>query len=175
MTAPHRFASFGRVWLAEHAIVQGLMAFMPPKAMTIPAPESRSKPAASMSRADALSAARIWAGVGVGLNERSRAAMAAAWGAAAEVPKNGLKPGIAAEEVTPSAAVMSGFWRTVPPVDEKFPGVIGVPPGVKNIRRGPSELKVSTGFVTPPTKAAGAELATSVAATLKALAAPEAL
>src|SRR6266496_1107956 len=106
------FGSLPRVRLAGQVTVQGLMTFMAPKAITIPAPESRSTPAASMSRADEVSAVRIWAGVGVGLNERSRAAMAAACGAAADVPKNGLKPGIAAEDVTPSAAVMSGFWRT---------------------------------------------------------------
>ena len=41
---------------------------------------------------------------------------------------------------------MSGFWRTVPPVDEKFPGVIGLPSAWKNTRLGPSELKVSTTF-----------------------------
>ena len=53
--------------------------------------------------------------------------MAAAWGAAADVPQNGEKPGV--EVVTQSAAAKSGFCTTSPPVDEKFPGVIGVPFG----------------------------------------------
>ena len=39
--------------------------------------------------------------------------MAAAWGAAAEVPQNGMKPGVVV--VTQSAAVMSGFWSVPPP------------------------------------------------------------
>ena len=69
-------------------------------------------------------------------------AIAAAWGAAALVPEEGEKP--LTEVVTPSAAVMSGLLRTAPPVDEKFPGVIGVPSALKNTRRGPSLLKIST-------------------------------
>lgn len=48
---------------------------------------------------------------------------------------------------------MSGFWRTVPPVDKKFPGVIAEPSALKNTRLGPSELKVSTGLAAPPVKA----------------------
>ena len=79
----------------------------------------------------------------------TRAAIPAAWGAAAEVPKKGRKPGVLVK--TPSAAVMSGFWRVVPPLVEKrsFPGVISVPSGLKKILRGPSELKVSTGLAAP--------------------------
>jgi hypothetical protein len=46
--------------------------------------------------------------------------------------------------ITPSAAVMSGFWRSVPPVAEKLPGVMAVPLALKKIRRGPSELNRST-------------------------------
>ncbi len=60
--------------------------------------------------------------------------MAAAWGAAAEVPKNGEKfsgDGDVTEAVseveTPSAAVMSGFCRITPPVCKKLFAVIGVP------------------------------------------------
>jgi hypothetical protein len=45
--------------------------------------------------------------------------------------------------VTPSAAATSGLRRSSPPVDVKFPGVIGVPSGRKKTRRGPSEVKVS--------------------------------
>src|SRR5262249_59330722 len=63
-TAPHRSGSFGRTTSAEQVSVQGLITFMAPKAITMPAPESRSKPAASMSRAEEVSAVRNWAGVG---------------------------------------------------------------------------------------------------------------
>ena len=73
----------------------------------MPAPESRSIPGASMSRAVLVRIVRIWAGVSEGLYVFINAAMAAAWGAAAEVPKNGLNP--STDVATPSAAVMSGF------------------------------------------------------------------
>src|SRR5262245_6719074 len=75
--------------------------------------------------------------------------MAAAWGAAAEVPKNGRKPGVFAN--TASAAVTSGFCSVVPPLVAKrtLPGVIGVPFGLKKIFRGPSELKISIGLAKP--------------------------
>ena len=52
-----------------------------------------------------------------------------------------LKPG--AEVLTPSAAVRSGFWRTMPPLVLRLPGVISAPVGVRMIRRGPSALKLS--------------------------------
>src|SRR5579859_5696494 len=68
---------------------------------------------------------------------------------------------------------MSGFCRIAPPVDKKFPGVIGEPSALKKTWRGPSELKVSTGLVGPPVKGFGYALATSMAATLKALVADE--
>ncbi len=55
----------------------------------------------------------------------SRAAMAAACGAAAEVPLKEAKPGT--EVVTSSAAAMSGFWRMAPPVEETLPGVMAAP------------------------------------------------
>ncbi len=45
---------------------------------------------------------------------------------------------------TPSAAVMSGLFNTVPPVEEKFPGVIAVESALKKIRRRPSEVNGST-------------------------------
>jgi hypothetical protein len=51
--------------------------------------------------------------------------MAAACPAAAEVPQKGFNPGV--DTATQSAAATSGFWRTLPPVKRKFPGVIGVP------------------------------------------------
>ena len=49
-----------------------------------------------------------------------------------------------------------------------------MPSGLKKIRRGPSELNDSTALALPPTKGTGGE-ATGVAATQKALGAPEAL
>lgn len=56
--------------------------------------------------------------------------MAAAWGAAAEVPQNEVNPGVVV--VTQSAAVMSGFWSSRPPPEAKvtFPGVIALPFGL---------------------------------------------
>ena len=66
--------------------------------------------------------------------------MAAAWGAAAEVPQKERNPGVVV--VTQSAAVTSGFLRSRPPPVPKrtLPGVISVPFGLKKILRGPSEL-----------------------------------
>ena len=52
----------------------------------MPAPESLSTPAASISIADAIKAVRICAVVMPGTADLTRAAMAAAWGAEAEVP-----------------------------------------------------------------------------------------
>src|SRR5690349_8738611 len=65
--------------------------------------------------------------VAPGLPESTSAAIAAACGAAAEVPKNGVKS--SSEVETPSAAVMSGFCRTAG--------------DGKNIRRGPSDVNRS--------------------------------
>jgi hypothetical protein len=64
----------------------------------------------------------------LGVDFRS-AAMAAAWAAAAEVPQNGLKPGVAV--ATQSAAVRSGFRSSMPPPEAKVirPGVTAVPLG----------------------------------------------
>ena len=66
--------------------------------------------------------------------------MAAAWGAAADVPQKVVKPGVVV--IPQSAAVMSGFWSVSPPFVPKstLPGVIAVPFGFRNMRRGPSEL-----------------------------------
>jgi hypothetical protein len=69
---------------------------------------------------------------------------------------------------------MSGFCSTIPPVEEKLLGVYAAPAALKNIRRGPSELKVSTGLAAPPVKGV-VRFWTSLAATQKALGAPEAL
>ena len=65
--------------------------------------------------------------VSPGLPDSTSAAIAAACGAAADVPKNGAKSGTLV--VTPSAAVMSGLRRSSPPVDVKLPGVFAVPLG----------------------------------------------
>jgi hypothetical protein len=79
-----------------------------------------------------------------------------------------LKPEVDVE--TPSAAARSGFARSLPPVEPKFPGVTGTPGGSKKILRGPSELNHSTGLSGPPVKAP-CESPTSTAATLIAAAA----
>src|SRR5215475_14720202 len=137
----------------------------------MPAPESRSTPGASMSIALTVNAMRICAGVKDGFADLSKPAIAAACGAAAEVPKNGLGNPPTPVMETPSAAVISGFWRRRPPVARKSPGVIGVPSAWKKTRRGPSELKVSTTFDGP--KGFGKAAAAGVAAQPKALAAAE--
>ncbi len=63
-----------------------------------------------MSKAVEISRLRICAEVKEGLNDFNSAATAAAWGAAADVPKNGLRPEPGGKVVlTPSAAAMSGF------------------------------------------------------------------
>ena len=63
---------------------------------------------------------------------------------------------------------MSGFCRTNPPVELKFPGVMAVPPELKKSLRGPSDVNVSKALVPlkgpgkgpagpePPATAAGA-------------------
>src|ERR1044072_8339227 len=141
------------------------------RAITMPAPESRSLPTSSISSAVLVSAVRICAVVRSGLNDSKSAAIAAACGAAADVPKNELNPGT--EVSTPSAAVMSGLARTAPPVELKLPGVMAVPFALKKTRRGPSELKVSTGLVEPPLNGFGNEVRALTAATLNAFTAAE--
>ena len=123
-----------------------------------------------MSMAVDVNAVRSCAVVSPGLAAFSKAAMAAACGAAADVPQNGLNPGV--EVITQSAAAMSGFCRTVPPVDEKSPGVIAVPLAKKNTCRSPSELYVSTGLLAPPTNGVDRPCAVT-AATLNASTAAE--
>jgi hypothetical protein len=54
--------------------------------MTMPAPVSRSTPGASISIAELIKAVRTCAGVKLGKADLSSPAMAAACGAAAEVP-----------------------------------------------------------------------------------------
>ena len=54
--------------------------------------------------------------------------MAAACGVAQLVPKKVAKPG--GVVVTPSAAVKSGFSSTLPPLELKLPGVMGLPSGL---------------------------------------------
>src|SRR2546425_10631880 len=97
-----------------------------------------------MSSAVLVRIDRIWAAVSDGFADFTSAAIAAACGAAADVPKNVVGNPPTPVTLTPSAAVMSGFWRTRPPFEEKLPAVYGVPFAWKKIRRGPSELNVST-------------------------------
>ena len=134
--APLRFA-----WATSNALTAG-------GAMAMPAPESRSAPVASMSSAMLAIAVRSCAWVtlpGPPAPSSTSAAIAAACGAAADVPQNLENPGVAV--VTQEAAARSGLLRSLPPVDVKFPAVIAVPSGSKNIRRGPSELDVRTDSV----------------------------
>jgi len=94
------------------------------RASRIPYPERSSHPGERMSREAFSKMPLIFVGVRCGKAERTMAAMPAACGAAAEVPKNGLKPGVAVW--IPSDARNSGFRRTRPPVVVKSFGVIGV-------------------------------------------------
>ena len=145
-----------------------------PGAITMPAPESRSTPSASMSRAAPVIPARSWASVrraGPPAASSSRAPIAAACGAAADVPQNCEKPGVAVD--THVAAARSGFCSTFPPLDEKSPGVVAVPSASKKTRRGPSELYVSTDSVPWKTPAAPPASSTSTAATPMAFSAAE--
>ena len=74
--------------------------------------------------------------------------------------------------------VRDNFRRKIPPVDEKLPGVKGVPSAIKKRRRGPSALNNSTlleelkAFGNGPTGFGGGPkgLPAGVAATLRALA-----
>src|SRR5205823_5784457 len=75
------------------------------RASMIPDPELTSMPGSSLSSAVDIRICLIAAGVRLALRESITAAIAAACGAAADVPKTGAKPGVAV--VTPSAAVMS--------------------------------------------------------------------
>ena len=78
-------------------------------ASRMPKPLSRSTPNASMSIAVEVRIVLICVEVRLGFSDLTRAAMAPACGAAAEVPKKVLNPGAA--QLTPSAAVMSGWFK----------------------------------------------------------------
>jgi hypothetical protein len=93
-----------------------------------------------------VKAVLICAAVSDGRADFNKAAIAAACGAAAEVPKKGEPNPPTPVTFTPSAAVTSGFCNNEPPVDRKFPGVTAELSALKKIRRGPSELNVSTVF-----------------------------
>ena len=95
------------------------------RASTMPAPESRSTPGASMSRAVSARISPRSSGLSDGFFDSIKAATAAACAAEAEVPKKVSNPGVAVD--TLSAAARSGFSRSVPPVEETSPGVIAVP------------------------------------------------
>src|SRR5262249_11692018 len=97
-------------------------------ASTMPTPESRSVPDDSISSARALIASYSVDLVKEDEACSINAAIAAACGAAADVPQNVPKPGV--DVATQSAAAMSGFCTTSPPEEEKFPGVIAVPSGL---------------------------------------------
>ena len=100
-----------------------------------------------------------------------KAPIAAACGAAEDTPQKIEKPGVAVR--TQVAAVMSGFSNSSPPVEEKFPTVMGVPSGSKKIRRGPSELEVRTDSVPSKTPPVPPALWTATAAMLIAFSAAE--
>src|SRR5262245_17212880 len=94
-----------------------------------PDPKLASNPAAPRSRAVALRAPARACGLVPGpMRCSAMAATAAAWGAAADVPKNGLKPGRLV--ATPSTAFRSGLVR-----------VCG---SGNRMVTGPAELKSST-------------------------------
>ena len=82
-------------------------------ASTSPAPTA-FRPNSPTDRAVAARPAWIWAGVSVGFAWRARAAIAAACGAAAEVPQKRKTPGVfpgTKKVVRPqSVATTSGFW-----------------------------------------------------------------
>src|SRR5262245_29978520 len=98
--------------------------------MTIPRPASRSQPGVLRSIAVDVKAAEICDAVWVRLRDFTSPAIAAACGAAADVPKNGSKGVPVRLVVTPSAAVTSGFCSTTPPLDDTFPGVSAAPDAV---------------------------------------------
>src|SRR5262249_32483459 len=81
---------------AVKKLVAGMLARALPArfAITIPTPASRSGPAASMSIAVVYIALWTWLPDGWDGRDLRSAAMAPAWGAAADVPQNGLKPGV---------------------------------------------------------------------------------
>src|SRR4051812_4874409 len=81
-----------------------------------PRPLLRSAPCSSTSIEPVCNAVRSLAGVRPGITDLMSAATAPAWGAAAEVPKNGFSPERAGSVVvTPSAADRSGLTRLTPP------------------------------------------------------------
>src|SRR5207237_9405265 len=104
----------------------------------MPAPLFMSVPADSISSAVEVKMVLICAVVNDGFADLINAAMAPACGAAAEVPKNGFKPLPLGKVVeTPSAAVTSGLFRTVPPLLTKRQslGVIATPARLPTIPR----------------------------------------
>src|SRR5262249_33684828 len=105
----------------QRSVVQGSVSAQaasepptPPSARSAsrrPAPATSSNPDGAMSTAVSLRVAWIAAGVRLGFLCSMSAATAAVCGAAADVPKNGAKPGTAV--VTPSKPAMSGFGRSL--------------------------------------------------------------
>ena len=83
-----------------------------------------------MSSAVVISALLICDPVKLGLADLISAAIAAACGAAAEVPQKGMKPGVVV--VTQSVAARSTLFNKVPPLvpNKILPDVICAPAGV---------------------------------------------
>lgn len=92
--------------LAEAEVVNDCVAS---SAMMMPAPASRSAPAVSISMAVLVNAVLTCAAVSDGLADSTNAAMALAWGAAAEVPEKVVPKPPTPVTDTLSAAVISGF------------------------------------------------------------------
>ena len=137
-----------RVGVAETVGVGVLeaAAFTALSALIMPFPETLLGPGFWLGSAVFIIRCMRIAGDIVGFFDSIRAAIAAAWGAAAEVPKNGLKFRVATD--TPSAAARSASSNTAG--GGKLPALL-LSVGLKKILLGPSELKGSTGLVEPPT------------------------
>jgi hypothetical protein len=95
------------------AMVSDIGVRMAASAMMMPAPVSTSTPAAMTSMAVAFNRAMTCALVRLGFADFSSAAIAAAWGAAAEVPQKGMNFGVVVTLQSPAA--MSTFGNSVPP------------------------------------------------------------
>src|SRR6266853_437628 len=95
----------------------------------IPKPLILSNPGDSTSNAVLVKIVLNCAGVSEGFADFRTAAIAPAFGAAADVPKNTGSGKVSSAIVTPSAAVISGLLRTTPPLLLKstLPGVTAEP------------------------------------------------
>ena len=114
------------------------------KASRSPKPESRSRPSASMSSAVLVSAERILERDSVGRAALTSPAIAAAWGAEAEVPKNGWKPGTEVDTRRPRPRRASSSARPAV-LEQELPGLEGSSREVVEHSAVPSELKTRRG------------------------------